>query len=120
MSQHCLLSQAWTACQKSGEVTPKRFKNSTVANENILLKKHTGLPRREDENAENPMPSGLSVSEMLLKNNSNITDINGIIYFKREKPTMCHRCRKHTHARARARAHTHTHTHTHTPKTKIN
>ena len=29
MSQHCLMCQAWTACSISGEVTPKRFKNST-------------------------------------------------------------------------------------------
>ena len=32
MSQHCLLCQAWTSCPKSGDVTPKRFKNSTMAN----------------------------------------------------------------------------------------
>ena len=32
MSQHCLLCRAWTSCPKSGEVTPKRFTNSTVAN----------------------------------------------------------------------------------------
>ena len=32
VSQHCLLCRAWTACPKSGEVTPKRFQNSTVAN----------------------------------------------------------------------------------------
>ena len=32
MSQQCLLCWARTSCPKSGEVTPKRFKNSTVAN----------------------------------------------------------------------------------------
>ena len=56
-----------------------------------MLFKKMDLPRRVDENAKNPIASGLSVSETVLKNNSNITDINGVIYFKREKPTTCHR-----------------------------
>ena len=32
MSQHCLLCLAWTTCPKPGGVTPKQFKNSTMAN----------------------------------------------------------------------------------------
>ena len=32
MSQPCLLCRAWTSYPKWGEITPKRFKNSTVVN----------------------------------------------------------------------------------------